>query len=86
VLTKISDKYKKEIKNLQKKKIRLEILMSNGQYKKIRQIAEEEVTNSLSKRSDLLKLTVSSVIESIIRDPDKYSFLVNNGGQKASQP
>jgi hypothetical protein len=31
VLTKVSEKYKKEIKNLQKEKIRLKILMSNGQ-------------------------------------------------------
>jgi len=81
------DEYKKEIKNLQKKKIRLQILISSGQYKKIRQIAEEEVTNLLSKRRDLLKLAVSSVIKSIIRDPDKYSFLVSssvyNGGQHA---
>ena len=77
-LTKVLDEYKEEIKNLQKKKIRLQILMSSGQYKKIRQITEEEVTSSLSKRRDLLKLAVSSVIESIIRDPDKYSFLVSN--------
>jgi hypothetical protein len=85
---KILDEYKEEIRNLQKKKIRLQILMSSGQYKKIRQIAEEEVINSLSKRRDLLKLAVSSVIESIIRDPGKYSFLVSssiyNGGQHAS--
>src|SRR5215218_3819661 len=89
--TKVLDEYKEEIKNLQKKKIRLQILISSGQYKKIRQIVEEEVTNILSKRRDLLKLAVSSVIESIIRDPDKYNFLVSssiyNGGQcAASQP
>jgi hypothetical protein len=85
---KILDEYKKEIKNLQKKKIRLEILISSGRYEKIRKIAEEEVTNSLSKRRDLLKLAVSSVIESIIRDPGKYNFLVSssiyNGGQYAT--
>jgi transposase len=89
--TKMLDDYKEEIKNLQKKKIRLEILMNSGRYNKIRQIAEEEITNSLSKRRDLLKLAVSSVIESIIRDPGKYSFLISNsiynGGQHAaSQP
>ena len=62
--------------------------MSNGRYEKVRQIVKEEVTNSLSKRRDLLNLAVSSVIESIIRDPDKYSFLVSssvyNGGQYAA--
>ena len=65
--------------------------MSSGRYKKVRQIVEEEVTNMLSKRRDLLKLAVASVVQSIIRDPDKYGFLVNssvyNGGQYvASQP
>jgi hypothetical protein len=88
VLTKVLEKYKKEIKSLQKKKIRLEILMNSSRYKKVIQIVEEEVSNSLSKRRDLIKLAVSSVIESIIRDPGKYSFLVSssvyNGGQHAA--
>jgi hypothetical protein len=85
VLTKVSEKYKKEIKNLQKEKIRLEILMNNGQYEKVRQIAEKEVNNSLAKRRDLLNLAVVSVLESIRQDPDKYNFLINSskyyGGQ-----
>ena len=88
VLTKISDNYKEEIKNLQKKKIRLEILMSSGRYEEVRQIAEEEVNNILSKRKDLMKLATSSVLESILRDPTKYNFLVSsslyNGGQYAA--
>src|SRR5215207_1100069 len=89
--TKMLDDYKEEIKNLQKKKIGLKILMSSGRYEKVRQIVEEEITNILSKRRDLLKLAVASVIESIIRDPGKYNFLVSssiyNGGQcAASQP
>jgi len=88
VLTKESDKYRQEIKNLQKKKIGLQILMNSGRYEKVRRIVKEEVTNSLSKRRDLLKLAVSSVMESLIRNPDKYSFLVNssiyNGGQCAA--
>jgi hypothetical protein len=85
VLTKVSEKYKKEIKNLQKEKIRLEILMNNGQYERVRQIAEEEVNNSLAKRRDLLNLAVVSVLESIRQDPDKYNLLINSskyyGGQ-----
>jgi hypothetical protein len=69
-------------KNLQGEKTRLETLLkefgnSNG-YKRIRQIAEEEVTNSLSKRKDLLQLATTSVIESVTRDPDKYNFLVRS--------
>jgi hypothetical protein len=43
-LTKVLEKYKKEIKNLQKEKIRLEILMNNGRYEKVRQIAKKEST------------------------------------------
>ena len=91
ILTRASDKHRQEIKNLQKKKIRLMVLMNSGQYKKIRQIVEEEVTNILSKSRDLLKLATNSVIESTLRDPTKYNFLVNsslyNGGQyAASQP
>jgi hypothetical protein len=79
------DNYKKEVKNLQKEKISLEILLSNGQYEKVRQIAKKEVNNSLSERRDLLKLAVASVSESIVRDPKKYNFLINSskyyGGQ-----
>jgi hypothetical protein len=42
---KMLEKYKKEIKNLQKEKIRL-VLMNNSPYEKVRQIAEKEVNNS----------------------------------------
>jgi hypothetical protein len=86
VLTRVSEKYKKEIRNLQKEKIRLEILMSNGQYDKVRQIVKKEVNNSLSERRDLMTLAVASVIESIRRDPKKYSFLINCGRYAASHP
>jgi hypothetical protein len=94
VLTKVSDKYKEEIKNLQKEKTRLETLVkifeNSSEYKKIRQTAEEEVTYSLSKRKDLLKLAVSCVIEAILRDPVNFNLLINSsqygdGQQKASQ-
>jgi hypothetical protein len=85
ISTKILDEYRQEIKNLQRKKIRLEILMNSGRYEKFRKIAEEEVTNSLSKRRDLLKLAVSSVIESIRRDPTKYNFLINSNQYQDGQ-
>ena len=90
VLTKVLEKYNKEIKNLQKEKIRLQILNS-GQYEKVRQITEKEVNISLSKGRDVLKIAVASVLESMSQDPDKYNFLVNsnqyNGGQyTASHP
>jgi hypothetical protein len=90
VLTKVLEKYKKEIKNLQKEKIRLEILNS-GRYEKAREIAENEVNNSLSKRRDVMKLAVASVLESIRQDPDKYNYLINSnqhylGPYAASHP
>jgi transposase len=94
ILTKMLEDYNQQIKELHRKKIRLEGLVkefeNNKIYNKIRQTTEEEINNTLSKGKDLLKLAVSSVIESIIRDPDKYSFLVSsiyNGVQHvASQP
>jgi hypothetical protein len=88
VLSKVSAKYRKEIENLQKEKIRLKILMSNGQYEKVRQIIKKEVNNLLSKQRDLLKLAVASVLESLRQDPVKYNFLINSnqyyGGQYAA--
>jgi DNA repair exonuclease SbcCD ATPase subunit len=90
-LTKVLEKYKGEVKSLRKEKTKLSTLIAQfencNEYKRIRQIAEEEVTNSLSKRRDLLKLATTSVIESVTRDPDKYNFLVSSGGQyTSSQP
>ena len=59
--------------------------MSNGRYEKVRQIVEKEVNNSLSKRRDLLKLAVASVLESIRQDPDKYNFLINSNQYYSGQ-
>jgi hypothetical protein len=87
VLARVLEKYNEEVKNLQKEKIRLEILNS-GRYEKVRQIVEKEVNNSLAKGGDVLKIAVACVLESISQDPDKYNFLVNsnqyNGGQYAA--
>src|SRR5215204_7644085 len=89
VLTKVQEKTRGEIKNLHKEKTRLETrireIRNSDEYKKMRQIAGEEVTNSLSKRKDLLKLAVGSVIESILRDPTKYNILVSNGYHNGGQ-
>jgi hypothetical protein len=80
----VSEKYKAEVKNLQNEKTKLSTLIAkfenSKEYKRIRQAVKEEVTNSLSKRKDLLQLAASSVIESITRDPTKYNFLVSGGG------
>jgi hypothetical protein len=88
----VSEKYEGEVKNLQNEKTKLSTLIAkfenSKEYKRIRQAVKEEVTNSLSKRKDLLQLATSSVIESILRDPTRYNILVSNGyyngGQYAS--
>jgi predicted transcriptional regulator len=85
------DNYKKEIKNLQRQKINLGILINSGRYEKVRQTVEKEVNNSLTKSRDLLKLVVVCVIESIRKDPGKYSFLIDSnqyyiGSYIASHP
>ena len=85
VLSQVSDKYRQEIKKLQKKKIGLQILMRSGRYEKVRQNVEKEVTSLLSKSKDLLKLAVSSVIESIRRDSTKYNFLINSNQYQDGQ-
>ena len=81
--------YNQQIKELHRKKIRLEGLVkefkNNEVYKKIRLIAEEEVNNTLSKSKDILKLAVSSVIESIVRDPNRYNFLINSNQYQDGQ-
>jgi hypothetical protein len=93
VLTKVLEKTRWDIKNLNKEKTRLETrigeIRNGDQCRNIRQAAEEGVTNSLSKRKDLLELAVFSVTESIMRDPTKYNILVGSahGRQYAvSQP
>jgi transposase len=96
VLSKTSEGYNRQIKILHRKKVGLDSLVrefenNNEGYKKIRQIAEEEVNNTLSNSKDILQLAISSVVESIVKHPDRFNFLINsnvynNGRQKASQP
>jgi hypothetical protein len=95
VLANVSEKYGKEIETLRKEKIGLETLVkkfeNSNEYKKIRQATEEEVTKALSNRKDLLKLAVSCVTEAMIRNPEKFDFLVKNsryygGHYDTSQP
>lgn len=80
ILAKVSEDYKQQIEELRRKKIALEGLIiefeNNEVYQKIRRIAEEEVNNTLAKSRDLLMLAISSVLESISKDPTKYNFLV----------
>jgi hypothetical protein len=88
-LTEVSQKYREDIKNLDKEKTRLETLVkifeNSSEYKKIRQATEEVVTNSLLKRKDHLKLAVSCVIEAILRDPVKFNYLINSSHSYSGQ-
>ena len=88
ILAKMLEDYNQQIKELHRKKVGLDALMSSGRYEKVRQTVEGEVSKILSERRDLLKLAVSSVVQSIIRDPGKYNFLVSsniyNGAQHAA--
>jgi hypothetical protein len=96
ILAKMSEDYNQQIEELYKKRVGLEGLVKefenkNEVYKKIRQTTEKEVNNTLSKSKDILRLAISSVIESIVRDPTRYNFLTNsniynNGSQKVTQP
>jgi hypothetical protein len=82
ILAKLSEDYKQQIEELHRKRITLEGLImeyeNNEVYTKIRRIVGEEVNNILSKSKDLLTLAISSVLESIMKDPAKYTFLINS--------
>jgi hypothetical protein len=84
-LAKLAGDYKQRIRELHRKKIALENLMNNGQYEKVRQVAEKEVNNSLSKQRDLLKLAIASVLESLRQDPVKYNLLINSSQYYSGQ-
>ena len=70
-----------KLTDLQKKRLKAEILVShfkknNKEYLKIRKAVEEMVCSTLSDKATLLKLAASSVIQSIINNPDCYRFIV----------
>jgi hypothetical protein len=81
-LAELAIDYKQQIKELHRKKVALESQIEecekNKVYKKIRRVAEEEVNNTLSKSKELLMLAISSVLESITKDPARYYFLINS--------
>jgi hypothetical protein len=78
-LAKLAEDYKQQIEELRRKKIALITEFENNEvYKKIIRIVEEEVNSVLSKSKDLLTLAISSVLESITKDPARYNFLINS--------
>jgi hypothetical protein len=81
-LAELAIDYKQQIKELHRKKVALESQIEecekNKVYKKIRRVAEEEVNNTLSKSKELLTLAISSVLESITKDPARYYFLIKS--------
>ena len=82
ILAKMSEDYNQQVEELRRKKIGLDSLIRKFEddkvYRQIRIIAQEEVNNTLSKSRDLLTLAISSIIESIMKDPTKYNFLINS--------
>jgi hypothetical protein len=87
ILAKMSEDYNQQVEELRRKKIGLESLIRKFEddkvYRQIRRIAQEEVNNTLSKSRDLLTLAISSVLESIMKDPTKYNFLINSNQYNA---
>ena len=87
ILAKMSEDYNQQVEELRRKKIGLESLIRKFEddkvYRQIRRIAQEEVNNTLSKSRDLLTLAISSIIESIMKDPTKYNFLINSNQYNA---
>ena len=87
ILAKMSEDYNQQVEELRRKKIGLDSLIRKFEddkvYRQIRRIAQEEVNNTLSKSRDLLTLAISSIIESIMKDPTKYNFLINSNQYNA---
>lgn len=67
--------------HLYQKRMKLEAYVryfenNSEEYAKIKKTVEEKVHSSLSDRKMLLKLALFSLIESMRKDPDKYSHLI----------
>ena len=74
-------KEKEELESLQQKRMKQEALVrqfenDNEAYNKIRNIAEEKVTDTLASKKELIRLAIFCVIESIRKDPDKYGPVI----------
>jgi hypothetical protein len=68
-----------KLNDLQRKRLKEEALVrqfENDKDLKIRNVVKEKVYNTLSNGEILLKLAVSSVIQSIINNPEYYSLIV----------
>jgi hypothetical protein len=59
---------------------------NNEEYVKIRNTVEQKVQSILSDRRMVLKLALLSLIESMRKDPDKYSHLIYNNNNTSSTP
>jgi hypothetical protein len=70
-----------ELLALQQERMKQEALIrqfenDNEAYNKIRKVAKENVTDTLSDRKEPLRLAIFCAIESIRMDPDKYGPLI----------
>ena len=69
-----------KLSDLQRQRLKTEALVSHFQnndeeYLRIRKVVEEKVNSTLSNATILLKLTIVSVIQSIMNDPERYISL-----------
>lgn len=72
-----------KLTSLQKDRLKVESLVAQFQendreYLRIRNVVEKEVYSALSNVAIMLKLAVTSVIQSIKRNPEKYTSLIND--------
>jgi hypothetical protein len=71
---------RRKIENLYNEKARIANLVThfknnNGEYLKIKQVAEEKVKSVLTDSKLLLQFALASVIESLRRNPELYNFI-----------
>jgi hypothetical protein len=75
---------RKKIDSLYNEKMRLKKIVrrfkrNNEEYLKIKKTVEQEVTRVLLDGKGLLNLAIYSLMESMRKDPDKYSFMIYYG-------
>jgi hypothetical protein len=72
-----------KLESLRQKRMKLEAIVSQfennkQEYLEIRRIAEEKVHSTLSDSKVLLKYAMLSLVESMKKDPDKFTSLIYN--------
>jgi len=74
---------RREIENLYNERAILDVIVNrfksnNGEYLKLKQVAEDKVKSDLTNSKLLLKFATASVIESLRRNPELCNFVLND--------